>query len=274
MTTAQSKLQNEETNDEDNKKEVTLEQRVMKLIFSENAFLILRLALLGILGKFLHSVYKRKDLLLPYLTYYWDVVKNNPFLMAIFGGSIIATPAAIVRYIVNPIWAYIRSFFVSRIVIESSDPSFLKVRDYIMEQPHYGVAADTNLKAQTKKKQMQWKQWRAIWAGTAMQRIPEMTYASESGQAIYINYENTQLAVYIYKYGKPEVVGHRRQLMQPYKIDITAMGREGVNVIKKFIVDALRNDLKLDESDTTNIFVSSDSWMGNWEKAMEKKKAR
>ena len=36
MTTAQSKLQNEETNDEDNKKEVTLEQRVMKLIFSEN----------------------------------------------------------------------------------------------------------------------------------------------------------------------------------------------------------------------------------------------
>ena len=60
--------------------------------------------------------------------------------------------------------------------------------------------------------------------------------------------------------------------MQPYKIDITAMGREGVNVIKKFIVDALRNDLKLDESDTTNIFVSSDSWMGNWEKAMEKKK--
>ena len=115
MTTAQSKLQNEETNDEDNKKEVTLEQRVMKLIFSENAFLILRLALLGILGKFLHSVYKRKDLLLPYLTYYWDVVKNNPFLMAIFGGSIIATPAAIVRYIVNPIWAYIRSFFVSRI---------------------------------------------------------------------------------------------------------------------------------------------------------------
>ena len=272
MTTAQSKLQDEETNDKDNKKEVTLEQRVMKLIFSENAFLILRLALLGILGKFLHSVYKRKDLLLPYLTYYWDVVKNNPFLMAIFGGSIIATPAAIVRYIVNPIWAYIRSFFVSRIVIESSDPSFLKVRDYIMEQPHYGVAADTNLKAQTKKKQMQWKQWRAIWAGTAMQRIPEMTYASESGQAIYINYENTQLAVYIYKYGKPEVVGHRRQLMQPYKIDITAMGREGVNVIKKFIVDALRNDLKLDESDTTNIFVSSDSWMGNWEKAMEKKK--
>ena len=83
----------------------------------------------GILGS-VYSVYKRKDLLSPYLNYYWDVVKNNPFLMAIFGGSIIATPAAIVRYIVNPIWAYIRSFFVSRIVIESSDLRFKGQRLY------------------------------------------------------------------------------------------------------------------------------------------------
>ena len=127
-------------------KRVTLEQRVMKLIFSENAFLILH-SLLGILGKCLHSVYKRKDLLLPYLKYYWDV-KNN-FLMAIFGGSIIATPAAIVRYIVNPIWAYIRSFFVSRIVIESSDPSFLKVK-IIQNSPTMSCSRYKS-KAQTKK---------------------------------------------------------------------------------------------------------------------------
>ena len=35
--------------------------------------------------------------------------------------------------------------------------------------------------------------------------------------------------------------------MQPYKIDITAMGREGVNVI---MVVTVRNDFKLDGWDT------------------------
>ena len=77
-------------------------------------------------------------------------MKNNPFLMA-FLEDIIATPAAVIRYVVHPLWFYIKSFFVAKVTIESSDPSFVKVRDYIMELPHHGIAADSNLKAVTKK---------------------------------------------------------------------------------------------------------------------------
>ena len=60
--------------------------------------------------------------------------------------------------------------------------------------------------------------------------------------------------------------------MQPYEIEISAVGRDGIDVIKEFINDSLRNDLRLDTTDTTNIYVSCNSWLGNWQKAMEKKK--
>ena len=131
--------------------QATFEQKVLKIMFSERAFLALRLALIGLCGKLIHSVYVRKEWLLPHIVYCWSLVKNNPFLMAIFGGSIIATPAAVIRYVVHPLWFYIKSFFVAKVTIESSDPSFVKVRDYIMELPHHGIAADSNLKAVTKK---------------------------------------------------------------------------------------------------------------------------
>ena len=252
--------------------QATFEQKVLKIVFSERAFLALRLALIGLCGKLIHSVYVRKEWLLPYIVYCWSLVKNNPFLMAIFGGSIIATPAAVIRYVVHPLWFYIKSFFVAKVTIESSDPSFVKVRDYIMELPHHGIAADSNLKAVTKKANQTWRDWKEEMSGVAMKKIPEITYASESGHAIHINYKNTQLSIYISKHGKPEVVGYDRQLMQPYEIEISAVGRDGIDVIKEFINDSLRNDLRLDTSDTTNIYVSCNSWLGNWQKAMEKKK--
>ena len=34
--------------------------------------------------------------------------------------------------------------------------------------------------------------------------------------------------------------------MQPYEIEISAVGRDGIDVIKEFINDSLRNDLRLD----------------------------
>ena len=251
----------------------TLQQKVLRLVFSENSFLLLRIALSGVLGKAIHSLYRRRERILPYLTRCWNIVRDNPFLTALLGGSILATPAALIRYILSPVWAYIRSFFVASVTIESSDPSFLKVRDYIMKTPHFGVAADTNLKAETKKKKWNWKDWRSEAAGTLLKKVPEMTYSSDSGQAIHIMYKHTHLSVYISKHGQAQVVGRDKQLMQPYRIYITTMGRDGVGVIKQFITDALRHDLHLDDTDTTNIYVSSNHWwMGRWQKAMEKQK--
>ena len=47
------------------------------------------------------------------------------------GGN--AAPAATVKYLLRPTLTWVQAFFQSSIVIESHDPSFEKVRDYVLE---------------------------------------------------------------------------------------------------------------------------------------------
>merc|ERR1712096_195742 len=100
----------------------------------------------------------------------------------------------------------------------------------------------------------------------------EYTWSNPSSY-ISIIHKDTKLWIYHRNKGRREVIGRDRQIEQPKEIPIQAMGRSGIDAIKDFINAALMYDLKVDDKNTTNIFVQSRHWwMGSWQKAMEKAK--
>ena len=246
---------------------------VTALVFSRTTFEALRVLLLVCLAMAAHTVHAQRAYMWPLISGAWSTIASNHLLMALIGGLILAAPAAMVKYLLMPTLTWVQAFFQSSIVIESHDPSFEKVRDYVMTLPRDGVGADTNLRAQTRRQKHSWKDWQAEASGTAVKKVPKMMYISATHSAVSVVHNGERLWITLRKKGKPEVVGRDRQLKQAYKIVITAMGRGSIATIKDFITSALKHDLKIEDKDTTNIFVQSQHWwLGSWTKAMEKPK--
>ena len=141
---------------------------MLRKIFSHTAFIWLRVFLLVCIASIARATYTRRRWMTPLLWSAWATVQGNPFLMAMFGGVIMASPAAAVHYVAYPLWTWISSYFVSRVVIKSMDRSYKKIRDFVMMLPHDGIGADSNLIVETKKQDWSFRDWQAEVSGTAI----------------------------------------------------------------------------------------------------------
>lgn len=245
-----------------------LQTRIFNIVFSHWGFLWLRITLLSLAIHTAFLIY-RSAWILPLLQSYWnDVIAVNPILLGVFGTASLGAPPLFTHFVLLPLWRHVRSMYISSVDIQSMDPVFSKVQDFICSLPHEGIGVHTDMEAKTKPEITTARERRRQRSGTAMRSLPDIQYVSRTNATITVHHNGVALWVTFKKQGGLQVTGFDRELRQAYTMTIQTMGREyGIAAIKSFIVAALRFDLRMGEGDMTNIYVLSNRrWLGTWEK--------
>jgi DNA polymerase III delta prime subunit len=251
-----------------------VKKKLTQILLSRNSLVALQ-ALISLLGiKTLHSVYKRRTRILPKIMSYWELIKENQFLLGGLSVSAAAIPTAFIGYVVLPAWRHIVSLFRAHVIVESKDRNYATIRDFVMKMPHTGIIADQELIASTKKKDQTWRQQWKEESGVVAKKADKIVYSPQGQESpIEVQYEGHAITVYIAPFGQPQVTGRDRQLSQQFQLHFYAYGYEGTAVIKRLIQHALDDEVKNVNTNTTKVFVLSGNWWeGLWTKAMEKPK--
>ena len=77
--------------------EISWQESVNRMIFSETVWLLLRLSIVFQVALICRFTFHRREVLMPLLTTWWELIASNPILMACVGGAILALPPLFVR---------------------------------------------------------------------------------------------------------------------------------------------------------------------------------
>ena len=133
------------------------------------------------------------------------------------------------------------------------------------------MVRSTVLLAEKKKVKLSWMERVKIWS-TGEDPKPELDLKPDNTSALYtFMYKGKRVALYRKK-GETITTGYNRQPLDQEDLTLTTWGRDH-SVLQSLMQQAIDEEFELDQTDDLTIWVrTQDSWLGNWEKAVTKKR--
>ena len=129
----------------------------------------------------------------------------------------------------------------------------------------------TVLLAEKKRVKLSWMERAKIWS-TGEDPKPELDLKPDNTSALYTFLYNGKRVALYRKKGQTITTGYNRQPLDQEELTLTTWGRDH-SVLQHLMQQAIDEEFEQSKTDDLIIWVrTADNWLGNWEKAVTKKR--